>query len=103
MGIELHIDELVLHGFAARDRHRIAAAVQLELARLIAADGHARLVKTPLAVESIDGGAFKVPAGAKPQAAGTQIARALYRSMGRNTRAGAVATGTQPGHAGAQR
>ena len=28
--VELHIDELVLHGFAARDRHHIAAVMERE-------------------------------------------------------------------------
>jgi hypothetical protein len=34
--IRLHINELVLHGFDPRDRHAIADAVRLELARIIA-------------------------------------------------------------------
>ena len=47
MGIELHIEELVLHGFAARDRQRIAAAVQLELSRLMGTAGAADFAKIP--------------------------------------------------------
>ena len=37
--VQLHIEELVLHGFAPADRYRIAAAVQLELTRLLAEHG----------------------------------------------------------------
>jgi hypothetical protein len=33
--INLHIEELVLHGFAPGDRHRISEAVEQELTRLI--------------------------------------------------------------------
>jgi len=33
--IHLHIEELVLHGFAPGDRHQISEAMQQELTRLI--------------------------------------------------------------------
>ncbi len=95
MGIELHIEELVLHGFAARDRHRIAAALQAELARLLAAEGQANLLKGPLSVETVNAGAFKVQANAKPQATGTQIAQAVYRTMKREARVTSMASRNQ--------
>jgi len=82
-GIELHIEELVLHGFEARDCHRIAEAVQLELTRLIVANGGANSLKTPISLERIKAGAFKVQASAKPQQAGKQIAEAVFRSLHR--------------------
>jgi hypothetical protein len=102
MGIDLHIDELVLHGFAARDRHRIAEAMQRELTRLITADGQASFLKNPRSLEAINGGAFKVQANAKPQTAGIEIARAVYRSMRQPARAAAIASRTQPGKGGHQ-
>ena len=37
--IELHIEELVLHGFAPADRYRIGDTVQRELTRLLAEQG----------------------------------------------------------------
>ena len=37
--IELHIEELVLHGFEPGDRHRIGEAIERELARLFAEQG----------------------------------------------------------------
>ncbi len=99
MGIDLHIEELVLHGFAATDRHRIAEAVQLELSRLMTAEGQANFLKSPLSLERIDGGAFKVQAGAKPDTTGTQIAGAVYRGMRQQARASAMAsrTNSRPG------
>jgi hypothetical protein len=103
MGIELHIDELVLHGFAPRDRHRIAAAVRTELARLMAADAQANLLNSPLSLERINAGAFKVQPNAKPQAAGTQIARAVYRTMHREARMAAMASRSQTGMGGGHR
>ena len=37
--IELHIEELVLHGFSPGDRYRIGEAVEQELTRLLADRG----------------------------------------------------------------
>jgi hypothetical protein len=101
MAVDLHIEELVLHGFAAHDRHRIAAAVQQELARLMATEGSANLLKNSLSLDAINAGAFRVQANAKPQAAGTHIARAVYRSMRAEARA-AIASRSQTGMRGRQ-
>jgi hypothetical protein len=81
MGVEIHIEQLVLHGFASADRHRIAAAVERELARLIqknglSAPGHARIH-----LDRVPAGAFQVKPGAKPEATGSQIAQALFKSL----------------------
>jgi hypothetical protein len=86
MGIELHIEELVLHGFASTDRRRIAGEVERELARLIGEGDFSRL-RGDLSIERMAGGAFRVKAGAKPEATGTQIAQSLYRSLRQSARA----------------
>ena len=39
MNVELHIEELVLHGFAPGDRYRIGEAVERELQRLLTVQG----------------------------------------------------------------
>ena len=80
MGVELHIEELMLHGFEARDRRRIAEAVQMELTRLIG-EGGLRGSGESLVIERVNAGEFRVKAGAKPHAAGTQIARSIYGSL----------------------
>jgi hypothetical protein len=80
--VELRIDELVLDGLWAPDRQRFSEAVEQELTRLLAGCGAPR----PLAgggVPALDGGAFLLPAGASPEAAGVQVARALYQALGR--------------------
>ena len=100
--VDVHIEELVLHGFAAGDRHRIASAVEGELARLLGEGATPRWRQNPPALDRIDAGVFKVNAGAKPQAAGTQIAQAVYQSLRRNARASARAPQTQRGGGGRQ-
>jgi hypothetical protein len=96
MAIELHIEELVLHGFPAGDRQRIAEAAQTELARLLAAGG---LPKQDISLDRVNGGAFQVAANAKPQQAGRQIAQAVFRSLGQQT-GSAVARRAQGGTRG---
>jgi hypothetical protein len=100
MGIDLHIEELVLHGFAARDRHKIAEAVQIELTHLLSAQAQANFLKGSISLERINGGAFKVQAGGKPQSAGIEIARAVFRSLRQHARISASAARTRPGIGG---
>ncbi|HYP26675.1 MAG TPA: hypothetical protein VE262_08160 [Blastocatellia bacterium] len=80
-GIELEIDELVLHGFARGDRHRIAGAIEQELARLFAEQGVPPSLARAGSIESIDGGAFEAKPHAKPEATGARIARAIYGGL----------------------
>lgn len=79
--VEVHIDELVLHGFAAGDRYAIAEAVQQELARLM---GEGRLLQSGqnhLALKQIDAGAFQIQDGSKANDKGSQIARSVFRGL----------------------
>ncbi len=78
MNIELHIEELVLHGFATVDRHRIGAAVEQELARLLMEQGVPLGLAAGGALARLDGGSFTVAPVAKPDQIGTQVAGAIY-------------------------
>lgn len=77
--VELHIESLVLHGFSPLERHRVAEAVRLELARLLRERG------LPLErageVARLDAGAFTVATGAGAEQIGAQVARAVYRGL----------------------
>jgi hypothetical protein len=98
--VEVHIEELVLHGFPPGDRHRIASALVHELQRLIGESGLPGFPENRPAPRRINGGAFKVEAGAKPQAAGVEIARAVFRGLRQHTRASAHAPATRFGKGG---
>lgn len=78
--IHLHIDELILEGVAAGERQAVAAAVQAELARLLAAEAGATLTGSRA---RIDGGMIDAPPAAKPQQMGAAIAQAVYRGISR--------------------
>lgn len=80
--VELEIGELVLHGFAPADRHRIGAAVERELARLIGERALADQLGQPAERTQLDGGTVELAADASAELIGAQIARAIFGSIG---------------------
>jgi hypothetical protein len=79
--IDLHIDELVLHGFPPGDRDAIAEAVQQELARRFAETGAAAALLHNRQIDRLDGGAIQVAPNARPRTVGAQIAGAVYGGL----------------------
>ena len=76
--IELHVEELVLHGFDPHQRHAIGDAVHGKLARLLAA--HGITSAGTIDVAHLDGGSFALRPGAR--AAGEGIARNVHAALG---------------------
>lgn len=81
--VELHVEELVLHGFARRDRQAIGDAVRGELARLIAERGLPAGLAAADGAASLRGGSFRAAPGQRPAEVGAAVARAIYGSTGR--------------------
>lgn len=81
--IELHIEELVLHGFAPGDRYGIGEAVEHELQRLFAEQGTSLGLAQGGEIAHLDGGAFEVSPGAKVETVGVQIAQTIYGGFSR--------------------
>jgi hypothetical protein len=79
--VELHVDELILHGFAAGDRHRIAAALERELSRLIAQSDLAHLQANPMQLDRLDAGSFHLDHAARPSHIGQIVAQRIYRQL----------------------
>ena len=78
--IELHIEELVLHGFSPRERYAIGEAVQRELTRLFTEQGiHPSLWQGRIA--RLDGGSIQVKQDTKADAIGKQVAQSVYGGM----------------------
>jgi hypothetical protein len=80
--IHLHIEELVLHGFAPSDRHRIGDAMQRELARLFTEKQTPPGLTKNAAIDRLNGGTFHVTAAPRPEATGAQVARAVFGGLG---------------------
>lgn len=81
MNIHLHIDELVLHGFAPGDRYRIAEAVQVELSRMLTEGGVPPDLTNGSSADRVDAGSFDVRVGAKPEAVGAGIAQTMVGGL----------------------
>jgi hypothetical protein len=79
--VEVHIEELVLHGFAPGDRFRISDAMQREITRLIAGQGTQGITRRPLFIERLDAGKFKVGPGGRAESIGKQVAQAVHQQL----------------------
>jgi hypothetical protein len=79
--VELHIEELVLHGFAPGDRYQIGDTVQNELTRLFAEQGAPGWLSQGGEVERLDGGTFGMAPGSKAETVGAQVAQAVYTGL----------------------
>lgn len=79
--IELHIEELLLDGFADLDGAKLGAAVQEALGRLIAERGGPASLAHGGTVAHLDAGAFAVAPGSDAQVIGSQIAQAIYGGL----------------------
>jgi hypothetical protein len=77
--LELHIEELVLHGFAPGDRHAIGEAVERELVRLFAEQGIPPALARGGEIARQDGGAFELAPRGGAGSVGTRVAGAIYR------------------------
>lgn len=79
--LELHIDDLVLHGIAPGQRHEIASAMEDELSRLLLEGGPGAAGSR--SVPRLDAGTVTMPPGAAPSLVGRDIARAVHRGLSR--------------------
>jgi hypothetical protein len=79
--IEVHIEELVLHGFSQADRRPIADAIQRELSSLFTQDGLP--AERSFEIERLNGGSFRVAENSRSESAGTGVARAIYGGLRR--------------------
>jgi hypothetical protein len=82
--IQLHIGELVLHGFAPADRHHIADAVQAELTRLFAEQGVSSALRQGGEAGRLRAEPISITPAMPAGAIGTQVARSVYGSLSPN-------------------
>ena len=79
--VVIYIDNLVLRGFRYEDRHAIAAALQEEVTRVLAApDAAARLAQLG-STPNLRIGSVNVAAGAKSQQVGAATGRPVGQGL----------------------
>ena len=82
--IDLHIEELILRDVPYALRHRIAAAVKQEIARLLSEQNLPPSVIQGGHIPQIDIGTIQLAPNAKPDAIGAQIAQSVYQNLSNN-------------------
>jgi hypothetical protein len=81
VNVALHIEDLVLHGFAPGDRHAIAEGLRHELAHLLAEHGPPPTLAQGVDAPQISGLSFAVPEQAQPERVGAQIAQSVWGGL----------------------
>ncbi|MBV9790678.1 MAG: hypothetical protein JOZ51_20965 [Chloroflexi bacterium] len=85
--VQIQIGELVLHGLdqvrSSGARYDLGAAVERELARLLAEHGIPPGLDQAGIVARLSGGSFEVAPGSSPDTLGLQIAQAVYQGFKR--------------------
>jgi hypothetical protein len=81
VNVELHIEELVLHGFPPDYRHRIGGAVEQEISRLFTEQGVPPSLSRGGDIPRLDAGAFQMSPELGADAVGARVARSLYEGM----------------------
>lgn len=80
--VDLHVDSLVLTGFRPEDRHRIGAALQTELARLLGERGVPPGLAGGLDAAVLRAAAVDVPRDTPPAVIGARLARSIFGALG---------------------
>jgi hypothetical protein len=81
VNVELHIEELVLHGFPPDYRHRIGGAVEQEISRLFTEQGVPPSLSRGGDIPRLDAGAIQMSPELGADAVGARVARSLYEGM----------------------
>jgi hypothetical protein len=81
--VEIHLEELVLYGFAPVERYRLAEAVERALVKLFTDEGAPPSLTQSRALEHLNAGKFEVAAGADAEGIGGHIAQVLYGGLAR--------------------
>lgn len=95
-GIELHIEEIVLHGFKSSDRGLIGDAVEQELSRLLL---ERRFPPLANALDRVNAGTFPASFEARPSAIGAEIARRVHEAIATEKHAAVSPRSTSAPHA----
>jgi hypothetical protein len=81
--VRVHIEELVLEGFAPSDRYWIGEAVERELARLLADGNLPPSLAAGGYLARVDGGSFELRPGATAEDIGSGVARRAHGGLAR--------------------
>jgi hypothetical protein len=81
VNVELHIEELLLHGFPPDYRHRVGDALEHELSRLFTERGVPPSLARGGDIPHLNAGGFQINPELGAEAVGARVARSLYGGL----------------------
>lgn len=81
--VSIHIEELVLEGFAPSSRYPIAEALQGELTRQLEARGISFGLQHNTEFEAVPTRSVRIAPGSKPESIGSKLGQAVYGGIGK--------------------
>ena len=79
--IELHIEELVLHGLSAYNAHQIGRAIEREITLLLQERGLPNAFSADINLGRLNAGTFNIRPGANAEVIGHNIANSIYQPL----------------------
>ena len=75
----MHIEQIVLHGYAPGDTRRLGEALQAELTRLVQKHGVNSSGMENLSLQTLDGGRLKAAERPSTEALGARLAQRIHQ------------------------
>lgn len=79
--IEVHIEQIVLHGYSPADTHRLGEALQAELTRLVQKQGVNGSGMGNLSLQTLDGGRLKAAENPSTEMLGARLAHSIHQVL----------------------
>ena len=80
--VVVHVDRLLLRGFARGDAARLAAGLRTELGALLGGDGALAVLSHHATAQIVRAGTVRVPEGGSATAVGRAVATRIVRGAG---------------------
>ncbi len=79
--IDVHIKELVVHGFPPSQRYAIGEAVERALGQMLTLHPGPYPLQVHTNIEELNAGSFRVRVGARPETVGAGIALKIFQGL----------------------
>ncbi|HEV8515747.1 MAG TPA: hypothetical protein VGQ59_20835 [Cyclobacteriaceae bacterium] len=79
--VELHIEELILHGFPRNERYSIGEAIEADLTRLFTEQGIPQLFSAGGSIPTLNAGTINLNSRPRAVSIGNNIASAVYKGF----------------------
>ena len=82
---EVHIEQVVLHGYSFADAHRLGETIQAKLSKLLQTSSFDHSTINDLSIERLDGGLIRNTAQPKIEVLGARLAGSVHQLLAPST------------------